>query len=163
MTSKAQVLIPVTIAAVIIGAVGIYSIPADHKIESTEFPLGTVRLDGNLLDVQVADTGALRTRGLMFQDPLPYSEGMIFIFENPARHSLWMMNMQFSIDMVWFDSDGRAVHIEQDIPPCKTALETVACPSYLPPSDSLFILEATAGFVEMHGIELGSILELLSV
>lgn len=162
MASRAQVLIPVTIAAVIIGVAGIYSIPADHKLDSAEFPRGTVKIDGKLFDVQIADTGARHMRGLMFQDPLPYDAGMIFIFDSPSRHSLWMMNMQFSIDMIWFDTDGRAVHIEEDVPPCQSALETVTCPSYLPDSDSLYILEATTGFVQMHNIGLGSVLELVS-
>ena len=163
MASRAQVLIPVTIAAVIIGAAGILTIPADHKLESTEFPRGTVRIDGELFGVQVADTPPLRTRGLMFQDPLPLDEGMLFIFEMPARHSLWMMNMQFGIDMMWFDADGVLVHVELDVPPCQSALEAATCASRAPPLDTVYILEATAGFAEAHGIGVGSVLEIVSV
>lgn len=163
MTTRAQVLIPVSVAAVIIGIAGILSIPADHKLESTEFPRGIVKLDEILLEVQVADTPALRTRGLMFQDPLAYDEGMIFIFESPARHSLWMMNMQFPLDMVWFDSDGAVSHIEENVVPCQSALETVTCTSIVPSSESLYVLEVTAGFVKMHGITHDSILEIVSV
>ena len=163
MASRAQILIPVTIAAVIVGVAGIISIPADHKLESAEFPRGSVYLDGMLLDVQVADTAALRTRGLMFQDPLAYDEAMLFIFETSAQHSLWMMNMQFPLDMIWFDSEGRVVHIEEGVPPCKSALETAVCTSLVPPCQALYILEVTAGFVKMHGISSESVLEIVSV
>lgn len=162
MTTRAQALIPVTIAAVIIGVVGIISIPADHKLDSTEFPHGAIKLDGKLLDVQIADTRALQVRGLMFQDPLPYDAGMLFIFDSTSPHSLWMMNVQFSLDMIWFDADLRTVHIEENVPPCKSALETVTCPSYFSESDSMYVLEATAGFVKMHNIAIGSVLELVS-
>ena len=163
MTSRAQVLIPVFIAAVIIGIAGLVSIPADQKLESTEFPRGTIKLDGILLDVQIADTAPLRIRGLMFQDQLEFDEGMIFIFESSARHSLWMMNMQFAIDMIWFDDEGNVVYIKENAAPCKTAIEAATCTSVVPDSESLYILEATAGFVDMHNITLDSILELVSI
>ena len=48
-------------------------------------------------------------RGLMFQDQLPYDQGMIFIFDEPGLYSLWMLNMQFPLDMMWFDENGQIV------------------------------------------------------
>jgi len=163
MASRSQVLVPVTAAAVIIGVAGIISIPADHKVDIAEFPRGTVRLDGALFGVQVADTPPLRTRGLMFQDPLPLDEGMLFVFEEPARHSLWMMNMQFALDMMWFDADGLLVHAELGVAPCQSALEAATCVSIAPPVEAVYVLEATAGFAEAHGVGPGSILEVVSV
>ena len=49
----------------------------------------------------------------MFQDQLPYDQGMIFVFTDPGLYSLWMLNMQFPLDMIWFDQDGNVVHIEK--------------------------------------------------
>jgi len=155
--------VPVTAAAVIIGVAGIISIPADHKVDIAEFPRGTVRLDGELFGVQVADTPPLRTRGLMFQDPLPLDEGMLFVFDTPARHSLWMMNMQFALDMMWFDADGLLVHAELGVAPCQSALEAATCVSIAPPVEAVYVLEATAGFAEAHGVGPGSLLEVVSV
>ena len=40
--------------------------------------------------------------------------------------------MQFSLDMIWFDENGSIVHIEEDISPCKTATEIMACQSIVP-------------------------------
>ena len=56
MTTRAQALIPVTIAAVIIGVVGMMTLPSDSKLESVEFPRGTIMLDDVPIEVQIADT-----------------------------------------------------------------------------------------------------------
>ncbi|MCY4491743.1 MAG: DUF192 domain-containing protein [Thaumarchaeota archaeon] len=163
MTTRTQVLIPIAAAAVIIGVVGVLSIPSDIKLESVEFPRGVIKLDDMLLDVQIADTEPRRVRGLMFQDQLPYDQGMIFVFDDPGLYSLWMLNMQFSLDMIWFDSDGNVVHIEEGVPPCKTAVETVTCQSLVPGGNAKYILEVTSGFVEKFNITKDSKLEIISI
>ncbi len=80
MTTRAQALIPISIAAVIIGAVGLMTLPSESKLESVEFPRGTIMVDDIPLEVQIADTDPRRIRGLMFQDQLSYDQGMIFVF-----------------------------------------------------------------------------------
>ena len=61
MATRFQVLIPITIAAVIVGVAGILSLPSDVKLESVEFPRGTVKLDNVVLEVQIADTDPRKT------------------------------------------------------------------------------------------------------
>ncbi len=163
MTTRAQALIPITIAAVIIGVVGLMSIPQDSKLESVEFPRGTILVDDVPLEVQIADTEPRRVRGLMFQDQLPYDQGMIFVFNEPGLYSLWMLNMQFPLDMMWFDENGKLVHIEQDVPPCKAALEIATCQSVVPEKEAVYVLEVTAGFVEQNNITKDSILTIISI
>ena len=58
MATRTQVLIPITIAAIIIGVAGMISIPADVKLDSVEFPRGTIKLDDKILVVQIADTNS---------------------------------------------------------------------------------------------------------
>jgi uncharacterized protein len=163
MATRTQTLIPIAIAAVIIGIVGVMSIPSDSKLEAVEFPRGTIKIDDIALQVQVADTEPRRVRGLMFQDPLPYNQGMIFVFEKAGIYSLWMLNMQFPLDMIWFDKDGNIIHIEKDIPPCKTALETMTCQSITPDGEALYILEVTSGFVDKFQITKESKLNIISI
>lgn len=163
MTTRNQALIPIAIAAVIIGIVGVLSIPSDSKLESVEFPRGTIKIDDKVLEVQIADTEARRVRGLMFQNQLPYSEGMIFVFNENGIYSLWMLNMQFSLDMIWFDENGKIVHIEQNIPPCKSPTEIMACQSIVPSGEAKYILEVTSGFVKEFGITKDSKLEIISI
>ena len=163
MTTRSQALIPISIAAVIIGVVGLMSIPSESKLESVEFPMGTIKVDEIPLEVQIADTEPRRVRGLMFQDQLPYDQGMIFVFDKPGLYSLWMLNMQFSLDMIWFDQEGKVVHIEKDIPPCKTPLEITTCQSIVPEDDALYVLEVTSGFIDQNNITEDSILSIISI
>jgi len=163
MTTRAQALIPVTIAAVIIGVVGLMTLPSDSKLESVEFPRGTILVDDIPLEVQIADSEPRRVRGLMFQEQLPYDQGMIFVFEKPGLYSLWMLNMQFPLDMIWFDQDGMVVHIEKNVPPCKTALEITTCQSVVPDHEAFYVLEVTSGFVDENNITKDSLLTIISI
>ena len=164
MTSRIQVLVPITIAAVIVGIAGILSLPSDVKLESVEFPRGTVKIDGIVLEVQIADTDPRRARGLMFQEQLPLDDGMLFVWDDANKRSIWMLNMQFPLDVIWIDDNSKVVFIEKNVPPCKTALETVMCPSYKGGSkDAKYVLEVTAGFVEEFKITTESTLEIISI
>lgn len=163
MTTRAQALLPITAAAIIIGIVGILSIPSDSKLESVEFPRGTIKIDDTVIEVQVADTEPRRIRGLMFQDQLPFDQGMIFVFNESGVYSLWMLNMQFPLDMIWFDHDGTIVHIEKNIPPCKTPTQIMACQSIVPSGEAMYILEVTTGFIDKFNITTDSKLDIISI
>jgi len=163
MTTRTQALIPITIAAVIIGVIGLLSIPSESKLETVEFPRGTILIDHIPLEVQIADTEPRRVRGLMFQDPLPNDQGMIFVFDSPGMYSLWMLNMQFSLDMMWFDENGNLVHLEKNVPPCKAVLEIATCQSIVPNAESLYVIEVTSGFIERHQITSDSKLTVISI
>ena len=163
MTTRAQALIPITIAAVIIGVIGMLTLPSDSKLESVEFPRGTILVDDVALEVQIADSEPRRVRGLMFQDQLPYDQGMIFVFAEPGLYSLWMLNMQFSLDMIWFDQNGNVIHIEKNIPPCQTVVEIAACQSIVPDDEATYVLEVTSGFIDQNNITHDSKLTIISI
>ena len=164
MTTRAQALIPIFIAAVIIGSIGLLTLPSDIKLEQVEFPRGMIKVDNIPLEIQIADTDSSRVRGLMFQDQLPLDQGMLFVFPEQGLYSLWMLNMQFELDMIWFDNDGNVVHIKTNVPPCVIPVEIAAgCPSFVPDGKATYILEVTSGFVEQNNITKDSILEIISI
>ena len=164
MASRAQVLIPFVIAAAIIGIVGVLTIPSDTKLETVNFPKGTIKVDDVVLQVQVADTEPARMRGLMFHDKLPYDKGMIFVFDNEQAVSMWMLNMQFSLDVIWFDSKGDVIHIEKNAEPCKSALETATCTfQNAENKKAKYVLEVTSGFVDKFNITEKSKLQIISI
>ena len=164
MATRAQVLIPIAIAAVIIGIVGVITIPSDSKLAEVKFPRGTIKIDSKILDVQIAETDAQKTRGLMFQNELPDDQGMIFVFSQEQVVPIWMLNMQFPLDIIWFDSDGRVVHIEKNVPACKSALETATCTvQNADGKKAKYVLEVTAGFVDKFHVTPNSKMEIISV
>jgi len=164
VASRAQVLIPIAIAAVIIGVVGVLTIPSDAKLAETKFTMGTIKLDDVTLDVQIAETDSQKTRGLMFQKQLQYDQGMIFVFNNEQIVPIWMLNMQFPLDIIWFDSSGNVVHIAKNVAPCKSAIETATCTvDNGAGKNAKYVLEVTAGFVDKFNITENSKLQIISI
>ena len=164
MATRTQVLIPIIVAAIIVGAIGMLSIPTDVKLESVEFPQGTIKLDDQILVVKIADNDSLRVRGLMFHDELPFDQGMLFVFDQPGIRPMWMLNMQFTLDIIWFDENLHVTAIEKNVPPCLTTIEVVTCRENGVSGDNAkYVLEVTAGFVDEFKITENSRLELISI
>ena len=165
MATRAQVIIPIAAAAFIVGIIGVLIIPPDAKLGEVEFPMGTIKLDDKMLQVQIAETEGQRIHGLSWKyEELPYDQGMLFVFDKPGTQSMWMMSMQFSIDIIWFDVNGNVTHIEKNDPPCITAIEVVTCRENGVSGDNAkYVLEVTAGFVDKFNISNESVVEFISI
>ena len=167
MPTRLQVLIPIGIAAVIVGVAGIVSLPSEVRIDAnSDFLMGTVQLDEKILQVYIADNDPRRMRGLMWetQDFLADDKGMLFVFGEPGNRSMWMKNMQFHLDILWFDENGNVVSIKKNVPPCITPLEVMSCKSDGVSADnSQYVLELTAGYVDQYGVTKNSQLQLISI
>ena len=48
-----------------------------------------------------------RQMGLMFRPSLPADRAMLFVFESPDFHGIWMKNCKFPIDIVWLDENAQ--------------------------------------------------------
>ena len=166
MATRAQILIPIAAAAFIVGIVGMLNIPSDAKLGSIEFPMGTIKLDDEILQVQIAETKELRARGLSWNfEELPYDQGVLFVFDKPGTQDMWMMGMQFSIDIIWFDENGNVTHIEKNVPSCgPDTVGILACSENGVSGDNAkYVLEVTAGFVDKFNISDKSVLEPISI
>lgn len=129
---------------------------AHADISKNDFPHKTIIVGDAKLDVMVADTDQTRIQGLQNQDKLDYQQGMLFIVPNPQVIPIWMPNMKFSLDILWFDENGKILHIEKNVPPC-TSQDLSTCSIYyqngLP---AKYVLEATSGFVDNTAITMDS-------
>ena len=167
MPTRLQVLIPIGIAAVIVGVAGMASLPSEVQLEAnSDFLMGTVQLDDNLLEVYLADTDPRRMRGLMWENEsfLSDDKGMLFVFDEPGTRSMWMKNMQFHLDIIWFDKNGSVIAIEKNVPPCITPMEVMSCKSVGVSADNAqYVLEMTSGYVDKQSINENSKLELISI
>ena len=167
MPTRLQVLIPIGIAAVIVGVAGIVSLPSEVRIDAnSNFLMGTVQLDDKILQVYIADTDPRRMRGLMFETEsfLADDKGMLFVFDEPGNRSMWMKNMQFHLDIIWFNENGNVVSIEKNVPPCITPVEVMSCKSVgVSANNTKYVLELISGYVDQYSITEDSHLKIISI
>ena len=129
----------------------------DGLKNGSEYLRAKVSIEGFELSAEIPVTGELMSKGLSVKDQLRENESMLFVFEEPLRHTFWMKDMKFPIDIIWLDSNGKIVHIEEKLMPCPLVL---VCPSYAPNADSLYVLETIAGFAQRHNISLGTTIKI---
>ena len=108
---------------------------------------GTVRFG-----VEVADTEAERSHGLMNRDHLAARSGMIFIYSSPQAVTFWMRNTQISLDMLFMDFKGIVRRIHHQARPLD---ETPIAGG----DRVLAVLEINGGLAQDRGITIGSELQ----
>jgi uncharacterized membrane protein (UPF0127 family) len=126
------------------------SIPNDRYLQAK-----VIVNDDFELTAYMAVTNDQQVKGLSVKDHLKENEGMLFVYEQPTRQAFWMKDMKFPIDIIWLDSNGTVVHIEDNLQPCIITFAFI-CPSYVPDNDSHYVLETVAGFSKKHGIKVGT-------
>ena len=110
-------------------------------------------IHGACFEIELMHTDEEKARGLMFRKGLDEGRGMFFVFDQEDIYPFWMKNMAFPIDIIWFDRELRAVHIEANVPACSTD----PCPVYTPGARAMYVLEIPAGAALKHGIVLGDL------
>jgi len=108
---------------------------------SFDLPDGTA----TTFKVEIADTPAKRSTGLMFRDVLPVDWGMLFVFDEPKDHHFWMVNTQIPLDLIFIDENFKVVGISADAQPHNAQLLSVGVPSS-------YLLEVNAGLAAKKGI-----------
>ncbi len=99
--------------------------------------------------VDLAQTAAERSRGLMFVEDMPRSQGMFFIFPRALPRSFWMHNTLIPLDIIFADARGVVVSIAADaIPMDRTSL--------LSGEPAKFVLEINGGLAAQLGITPGA-------
>ena len=94
-------------------------------------------------------------KGLMFRPSMPKSQGMLFTYEGPPkRHSMWMKNMRFPLDIVWLNSNLEIIYINHDVPPCDQA----QCAKYSSVYKASHAIELNAGTASRLSLKVGDIL-----
>ncbi len=115
----------------------------------------TVTLDirGASITAELAETIFERSRGLSGRQSIGSGEGMLFLFDTIERHTMWMKDMAFPIDILWI-KNGIIVDMEESVRPEPEVSDTML-KRYSPDVASELVLELPAGFARMHGILIG--------
>jgi uncharacterized membrane protein (UPF0127 family) len=105
------------------------------------FPRVSLMLKDKLYDLEIADTPARKSQGLMFRNSLGGNAGMLFSFNESGGLYIWMKNTLIPLTVLWLDDNARVIHIER-LQPCKAD----PCPSYGPDQPARYV-------IELHGDE----------
>ncbi len=114
----------------------------------------TIYVDRVAFNASIADTPEERRQGLSGTPPLETYEGKLFIFDESAKPGIWMKDMNYALDILWFNEAFTLVHIEQNVAP-----ETYP-KVFAPREDARYVLEIPAFSVQTFGLTLGQQLTL---
>jgi uncharacterized membrane protein (UPF0127 family) len=161
MVKKITLLIPIIISSIIIGVLGIMFFPADIKTGNLNFPIGTIKIDKKIMKVEIADSNIDRQRWLMFRDEkLKPDSGLLLVYDKSDLYSLWLINIKYPLDLLWFDQAGNLVYIVKNAQPCNNILDPSTC-TYKNIKPAKFILATSSGFIQQNNIISKSKLEIL--
>jgi uncharacterized membrane protein (UPF0127 family) len=132
--------VPATAAAITTTSIAVES-PNDLD----DFGRGEIVVGGERWTVAVADTFALRARGLMGVTDLQV-DGMLFVFESPVQVSFYMLNTLIPLDIAFFAEDGSLLNLVT-MTPCTEE----PCQTYPAAAPVKYALETTVGGFEGLG------------
>ena len=109
-----------------------------------------------LIELEIADTPAKTSRGLMYRSHLPPDKGMLFIFATERKQSFWMKNTLIPLDMIFINADYKIVGIVKSAEPQTTSPRGVE-------AESRFVVEVNGGFTDKYGVDVNSTVEFKGV
>jgi len=111
--------------------------------------LTTILFKNTNVLAEVADTPAKEELGLSGRIELPFGKGMLFAPPTARVYGIWMKDMNFPLDIVWFDNDLKVMYIKENAAP-ESYPE-----AFVPSAPSRYVLELPAGFIQRYGVTLG--------
>lgn len=116
------------------------------------FPTGNIKFltkngEKNFF-IEIAEEKHEQKKGLMFRKQLDENSGMLFVFEDQMRISMWMKNTYIPLDMVFIDSSLKVVEIVRNTNPLSEKIISSREPAR-------YVLEINAGMAEKSGLNIG--------
>jgi uncharacterized membrane protein (UPF0127 family) len=105
---------------------------------------------GQVVDFKIweADTPKREEQGMMFIREMDEHTGMLFMFPENHRVSMWMKNTYVSLDLLFLNAQGKIDYIaERATPKSETIIG--------PPTPEFAVLELKGGACESFGIKVG--------
>ena len=106
-----------------------------------------IRIANHPLKVEVVQREADRQKGLMFREKMGKNDGMLFIFDEPAYHSMWMKNTLIPLSVAFVDRQGTILNI-LDMQPHNLD-------SHMSAGPSIYAIETNQGWFAEKGIKAG--------
>jgi uncharacterized membrane protein (UPF0127 family) len=122
------------------------------------FKIQKINVGKKTLKVEIADTEAKRSHGLMNRKVLADGTGMLFIFENEQELAFWMKNTFIPLSIGFFSGEKKLIDI-QDMAPVRSEME-LDPPRYVSKVPAKYVLEVPRGWFKKNQIKLGNSLVL---
>ena len=100
------------------------------------------------IDTQLATTPEQRMTGLMYRKEMPLHEGMLFVFDAPAKQCFWMKNTLLPLSAAFIADDGTIVNIAD--------MQANTTISHCSAQPVRFVLEMNRGWFAKKGLKAGS-------
>lgn len=97
---------------------------------NAEMPVRQLDIADYPVSVEVAHTQLARSQGLMFRGSLGEDAGMLFVFPEPGRHSMWMMNTEIPLSVAFIDEKGLILNVADMLPYTQTAHTSAGAAKY---------------------------------
>mgnify|MGYP002546108217 CR=1 FL=1 len=125
-----------------------FTAPAMAESTGMNFPVTTLKAGKHLIRAEVASTEAQREQGLMFRRELPKNNGMLFVFDRPARSCMWMKNTALPLSVAFIVPNGTILNIEK--------MEPFTLDSHCSKGWIRYALEMNKNWFAKNGIKAGS-------
>jgi uncharacterized membrane protein (UPF0127 family) len=100
------------------------------------------------IDIEIADTDAKRTEGLMYRRHMDENQGMLFLFPYESVQSFWMKNTVIPLDMIFVNKRGVIVTIRKNAVPFDEGQYRSTAPASM-------VVEVNGGYTDAYGINVG--------
>lgn len=105
--------------------------------------------DKHFFEVQIAKEPHEKEQGLMFlKRKLKDNQGMLFIYEDNSRPSLWMKNTYIPLDAIFIDKKGQVTDLIENLKPKSTISRRTNVPCK-------YALEVNQGTIKKMNIKRG--------
>lgn len=137
-------------AAFLIGVVLAFGMsPATGAAKKATEPLSIETAKAtHAFQIELAVTPDEQRTGLMYRREMAKDAGMLFLYDNGSRITMWMANTYMPLDMLFIGPDGRITHIVERTVPESTELIGSNGPARA-------VLELNGGTASRLGIKVG--------
>ncbi|MCE1240839.1 MAG: DUF192 domain-containing protein [Azonexaceae bacterium] len=111
-------------------------------------PLVELTAGFHRIEAEVAANDRTRQVGLMNRRTMPPQRGMLFVFDQPNTHCMWMRNTLIPLSVAFMDEDGRIINIEDMQPQTEN--------NHCARRPARYALEMNLGWFAQRGIAAGA-------
>ncbi len=111
------------------------------------FKTSSVKVGPHPLKVEVAAQEPQREQGLMYRKSLGRDEGMVFVFDEPGYHSIWMKNTLIPLSVAFLDGNGVILNILD--------MEPLTLDSHMAAGPAVYAIETNKGWFAHKNVKPG--------